>query len=233
MSVHRCLEWAELAALSRVPAGDPARREAERCVRCRSRLAEYHDFVAGGDEVPAAERDHARAALRATLEQAMAEDAVAPATAPVLALPRPRRAPWWTGGARLALAAGVVAVMAGVVVVARRPAPVPGAVNLRGGDADGGSVRTGSPALWAPEAAGGAVRLRWSSVPGADRYRVRVLSAQLEEVATVWTSDTTLTLERVALPPGVRAGAALGWRVIAEREGAEIATSATGTLRAP
>ena len=73
--------------------------------------------------------------------------------------------------------------------------------------------------------------LRWTSVPNASRYRVRILEV---DGTVVWSGETTAET-RVALPPAViaqfRPGKTLHWEVQAFRGNEVLASSETQMIR--
>jgi hypothetical protein len=80
----------------------------------------------------------------------------------------------------------------------------------------------------------GRIRLSWSTVAGADSYRILVLDAALDPVLQVTVSGETSTIVQPAdLGDGARSGARYLWRVTVLREGEEIGTSGVGTLQVP
>jgi len=221
----------ELADLADAPATDPRRAHVDACPRCRARLADFAAFVRD-------ERDTAPAELAAaerTLAAAVAArlDAMGAGTTPASAQPqppavtplpaRPRRRVAWTAWA----AAAAFAVSAGWLVVRHN-----GPVLERG-------TRATAPArdrvvLLAPLRGDGAVTLRWQDVPGADRYVVRFVGADLVEVARSPGLDrASYVLERAALPTGLARGTSVLWQVVAFREGERVAASEPATLRVP
>ncbi len=78
------------------------------------------------------------------------------------------------------------------------------------------------------------VRIQWSTFPGASRYQVRFFSMDMDEVARheAGTENAfTLDLREVWRP--VAPARAVLWRVVALRDGDELAVSALQTLRLP
>ncbi|MCB9513646.1 MAG: hypothetical protein H6694_04950 [Candidatus Latescibacteria bacterium] len=67
-----------LADLAALPADDPRRRHVQDCPRCRARLLDYQDFLAGGAPVSAASLEDALDRLDAALRDATADPGPAP-----------------------------------------------------------------------------------------------------------------------------------------------------------
>ncbi len=228
-----CLSDHELAELAGAPAGDPRRAHVGACPRCRARLADFAAFVRGERaaapaELAAAERTLAAAVAAKLDAMGVGVDAGArvpsPAIATVTPLPaRPRRRVAWAAWA----AAAAFAVSAGWFVVRHN-----GPALERG-------TRATVPAsdrveLLEPLRSEGALTLRWRDVPGADRYVVRFVGADLVEVArTAELDHAAYELRRDALPAGLAPGAPVLWQVVAFRAGDRVAASEPATLRLP
>lgn len=200
-----CIPLEELAQVADLPANDSRRRHLDTCARCRAAWLQYADFLAPGPGFES-DRERAAAALDATI-------------AALGAPPRRRRAAW-----PLLVPMAAAAALAVLLLDAREPAlPPVGAPAAIRGTAASGAIRLDAP-LARPD---GSVMLRWSSLPGAVAYRVRVLASS---GVVVWESaeipDTSLVLGPDALPGGTT----LAWRVAARTVGGDEALSVPADL---
>ena len=76
--------------------------------------------------------------------------------------------------------------------------------------------------------------LAWSEAPGATRYTVTFLGEDLQEIAHQGTSgETTISLDRTALPRGLAPGQSVLWRVTAFEGGDELARTGAAPLTIP
>ena len=136
-------------------------------------------------------------------------------------------APTW----RPALAvAAVLVVVAGAWTLFSpgRPGEEP---RLRGSAVPGTAWNAATTAVTAGD---GALRLTWNPAPGATRYAVVFLAADLSEVARVDdVTATELVLERDALPAGLARSTDVLWRVTAYAGGDEIARSTASPVTLP
>jgi hypothetical protein len=207
--------------LAQPAALDAAEREhVAACPRCASLRAEYEAFVAGDaggvtrSELAAAE-DALGALVERELPVAAARRAIAAARA---------RRPWWQGAsARMALAAAGLLVVAGTFVALRdRPRQAP---LLRGAPAT-------SLAVVAEPGAKGLV-LRWGARADADAYRVEIVSAELQPLATFGpVRAPSFTLARGAVA-GAAPGAEAWCRIVALHAGAPVGESEPLPIRLP
>jgi hypothetical protein len=130
----------------------------------------------------------------------------------------------------LAIAA-VLVVVAGAWTLFSpgRPGEEP---RLRGSSGDPGTGwNAGATAV---PVGNGALRLAWNPAPGATRYAVVFLAADLSEVARVDdVAATELVLERDALPAGLARSTDVLWRVTAYASGDEIARSTASPVTLP
>jgi len=204
----------EIEQVLKLPADHPRRRHLETCPKCRSALALFRAFDAGGPAPAGARPGEARRRLSEIVERELGD------TPPRRIVLAPRR--WFTSGWALATAATLV-VGAGLAWNALRPpSPVPAGNAWRGAAA-------AAPALEeAAVAPDGRLVLRWRAVEGAESYDVRVFSSALREVWHATVTDTTASLDPTGLPGGP--GAAAWWRVTALSGGRERARSRTGAI---
>lgn len=215
MTETRCIPVEELARARELPADAPERIHAESCSRCRAALLALAEFERADEGLPAeAGAARARARLDAVIESLTMDE---PATsAPSAAAPR-RAGPGWLArllappALRFAAGFAVVAIVAASAwLVSRGP---------------GERLERGAPTAAAPvsvRAVEGAWHVSWPAVEGADAYDVVFLSPELREVGRVpEVRGTHLTLEREALPAGVRPGTPLLLEIDA-RSGASV-----------
>lgn len=211
-----CLDFEALASLSGLPGGHPRRAHAESCPRCRARLLELEEFLAGsGSDVPNAEWRVAEAEL---LRRRVSDGLVAPAAPPVVR-PSWARAMWRP---MLAAAATLVLVSAGMWWAGQNRHE-PAMRNVGGGE-------------WTPSVVIGkaGVAVGWPATPDADQYRVVFLDASLEPVATLEAGSALEALVRGdSLPEGLAHGQAVMVEVHAYRGAEAIARSRAVPLTLP
>jgi hypothetical protein len=223
--MSECLSMEAIARPGGLSAGERAHVAA--CARCEVRVAQYREFVAGRVDVPAADLADAEARLGAFLDQRLGIAASARtvrAAAKISAWDR--LAEWFGGpGGRLVVGVAAVAIVAGTFVTLRAPQRAP--VVERGGAASSMvlEVRTD------PAAAG--VALSWGAHPGADRYVVEIISAELEPLASFGPLTTpAFTLARGAVVSRA-SGTIVYCRVAAKHGSVTLAESELATLRLP
>ena len=111
----------------------------------------------------------------------------------------------------------------------RVPARAPEAPVLR----DDSAVSTAF-ALHAPRIDGDTITLSWSSMSGADGYRVRVYGPDLVEIyRSPDVTEASFVLDRTALPSGLPSSLDLTWRVYALSDGDVVGISPPGSIRIP
>lgn len=208
-----------LVDLLDLPADDRRRRHLDTCPRCRARLLDYEDFVAGGEPLSDSELAQALVRLDASLREAAGDPGPTPAL--------PRRE------ARAGLALAALLLLAVAVAPLLRDAfdrGASGELRLRGQGAP--SALELQPARWTAD---GALVLSWAPLSGADAYAVRLLGAGLNPLDTREVgAETSLTLDaealRALLPEG---GDYLVWQVEAFAGGDPLATSPPASLALP
>ena len=228
--VDRCIEVEELARLTDGEMSAEHRAHLDGCPRCRARYAAYLRFMAGAGEVPAEELVAARRRLveelRGRIESPTPQPGLAPRR-PAGREPARRRFGGWL---RPVLAGAALALVIALLPVFRpnRPA-TPERPQLRGESTRSARLRTESPE---PNDLGG-LRLRWTALAEATSYRVCLLDAELNEVASFEAgADTTFTLSAEDLRLLQAADRALAWRVRALNGADEIQHSAPRALTA-
>ncbi len=119
---------------------------------------------------------------------------------------RRRAAAYWTAGATLAAAAAITIIFVGPNKLNRRAdEPVASSETRR----EATVTTTAPPRILSPSAIGTNDSLRWTSVPGADLYRVQVWDREGNVKVSQDTRDTVL-----ALPSQItRAGGSYLWEV--------------------
>lgn len=212
----RCIEAEQIGDVLEFPDDHPVRRHADTCPRCRSLVASYRSFMDAGP-VEGSDVGRARDALDKRIRAAASH------WKPAMA---PGRSFRWQALLRPAplLAAGLVVVAAAVFWTSRGP--------------EEGSLRDSAPevqsfALNAAEVLpNGSIHLSWSARTGADQYHVRIYGPDFSEVyRSASTADTSLDIDRSALPANLPPTLDLTWRVFALSQGDVIATSAPGSIR--
>jgi len=119
---------------------------------------------------------------------------------------RRRPAAYWTAGATLAAAAAITIIFVGPNKLNRRADRTVAPSETR---REATVTTTAPPRILSPSAITTNDSLRWTSVPGADLYRVQVWDREGNVVASEDTRDTLL-----ALPPKVaRGGGSYLWEV--------------------
>ena len=212
----RCIDSERIAAVLELPADHPERVHAETCPRCRSLVASYLAFV---DAEPADGSDLER--VRGRLDAQIRADAARWNPAPA-----PARSVSWHRFFRPAplIATSLIVIAAGAFWMSRQP--------------EESSVRESTSQQQAfalspaQVAADGSIHLSWSAMTGADQYQVRIFGPDFAEVyRSANVSETTLVVERSALPANLPPTLDLTWRVSALSQGDIIATSAPGSIR--
>jgi len=216
--VNEVLNERRLQELAALPADDPRRLEAAKDARVRAWLLEHDAFL---ENTPLAAEEAGRVARAAESALARARRAATGTDAVVYELPHAGRARF--GVPRWAAAAALLAVAAGVAVVAPRftarehatfRSSAPGAMAQR------------LVTMPATRDAGGHIVLRWKKTAAADAYRVELLEGLTAVATHEVPKGESLALDTASLP----AGGHLVWRVLALREGAVVETSAPREL---
>ena len=217
-----CYPAEALGELLEAHPSDPRLSHVRSCVRCRNLMESLREFRAPTGEMAAHEVAEAETRLEAALER---ELPVTPA----------HHSPWtraWQalfGGAwwRPALAAAAVVLL---VVAAAQFTQGPEL-------APSGTIRGEAAAALAVEAeqpAEGGLRLSWEAAEGASAYRVIFSDLGLEEIhVREMDRARSLTLTAPELRALAPAGTRVLWRVVAVREGAELANSRSGAVTIP
>jgi hypothetical protein len=217
---QRCFEFEELAVVLEQPVDDPRRRHVASCPRCRARMAEYEAFMRS-EVLPGSQPEDAEQRLRAAFDASLAR------------VPRARRASWSeraiaalsAPSARPVWAAAAVVVVAGSLFLWTRTPETPRV--LRGTGSEGASGSTFGQLLAEPQP--GRTMLKWSAVPGAEAYEVRLYGTNLVELQVVDAGTDTSVLVATELPPGE----VVLWRVFARAGGRDLAISPVRQFEAP
>jgi hypothetical protein len=119
---------------------------------------------------------------------------------------RRRPAAYWTAGATLAAAAAITIIFVGPNKLNRRAnEPVASSETRR----EATVTTTAPPRILSPVTIAANESLRWTSVPGADLYRIQVWDREGNVLVSEETRDTLL-----ALPPKIaRTGGSFLWEV--------------------
>jgi hypothetical protein len=204
---------------------DPRRLHLERCPRCHARLTAFTAFM-DVHPLPAGVRmDEARRRLSDAIRRESETR-----SGGTRSFPSPSS--WFRFGRLVWKPALGVATLLLI-----------GGIFLRGGDhgvdnppvfRDAGVPQaTGAP-LVSDRAAGGAIRLRWRSIPASEAYRVLVYGTDLSELSRLEAGrDTTIVLSPDVLARLGGSGTSIFWRVAALRMGDEISVSPPATLFLP
>ncbi len=248
---HTCLRDEELFDAAASAENARLRREAEACPRCRARLAAFHEFLHPSGVPAGAKPEEADRRLAVAFDtphrggRPAGQPTTSPAGAtsgPTGAAPRKAETPvsWWraTGGTRglrgLRLAWAGAAIV--VLIWAGHEA---GVFEREGGhpillreDPGGAScvVETHAPVL----DAGGAVRLSWSPVAGADRYDVVIHGEDFREILQLDAAGQLSLILPAEQADRLRAGSEIYlWRVAAYSGGDMLAQSPIQPLHLP
>ncbi|NOT35070.1 MAG: hypothetical protein HOP12_13040, partial [Candidatus Eisenbacteria bacterium] len=142
-----------------------------------------------------------------------------------------RLAAWWLAPARrpvLATAGLLVVATVGLAWLRVTPMPERQVSALRGDSQESG-VQVLEPQRWN---GGRRVNLRWEAVAGADAYRVRFLSDELEEIGFAGPLRET-HYDLTAAPPAVTGRSTVIYQIEALQGLDVIATSATRSYTRP
>ena len=224
-----CPRIEDLAGIAELGPGDPRRRHLDGCPRCQARLAGYQEFMRGAGECDQDQLDAAVDLLGAKLDREILgrhEDAAPERGRSIFSFQSP-----YVRGA-LALAACVLLFFAlfGLRDRTERDGRAPGDILLRSGETTPpeGSILLDEPRY----PADGGVELSWRPLPDADMYVVKILNAELDQVADVPAGSAgSLVLESARLHELVSGAGAYAWIVIALSEGEEIARSRASSFR--
>lgn len=236
--IHTCVRGEDLAVIEALPSGDPRRRDAEACARCRARLMAFASFVAALDVPAEAGLEEADARLAAILEARTGgrvkgdhdwrdgtpvDDGDKAAAAEgrrwldrlLVVFGRPALRPAW---------AAVVVLLAvwGVRESGLIQRPGDRSIELRG---ESGRSPGGIETLDAVMAADGSMVVAWKAVPGADRYAIVVCDASLRETSRVEAGPELSGRLDSDLSGRASGSDPLFWGVVAYRGGDEIARS--------
>ena len=215
-----CIPPEELGSLEDLPADHPARAHLAGCASCQARWKAYRSFLEDDLSLPGARDAEAAAALDRLIRREFADPAKV----------RAGRSRAGTGRWRIRFlvpALAAAAAVFAVLVVGKHSRP--GDAVLRG-EAPGAAIRFEQPA----PLPGGGLRLAWSSMPGADAYRVDFLDLALDPVGERPAGpDTSMVFHLADLARPVAPGTRILCRVIALRKGEEIGTSPPKALDIP
>ncbi|MDH4036171.1 MAG: hypothetical protein OEX18_12960 [Candidatus Krumholzibacteria bacterium] len=225
MMEMKCVDVEHIGNVLEYPEDHPVRRHVADCPRCRTLAENFRAFMRAETTADAG-LDRARVELDGAIARlaGRALPAASPAERGV------KRMSWVRGLLRPmpALAAVAVVVAVAAVVLTRDrgfETPV-----LRTQDGAGTAWLLHEPALRRD----GAIVLSWEAVAGADAYQVGVFGVVLESLATLGpVLETSVVLDRSALPADLPDNADLTWRVIALRAGAQVAVSEPRSVRMP
>jgi hypothetical protein len=211
-----CVDAERIGDVLEHPEDHPLRRHGATCPRCRTLAESYLEFLSA-EPAAAAGLEEARPGLDAAIARMPRPAAAAQPPAPL----RVKRGGWFRFIPMPALAAAAVVLVAAFFVLRGDRGVEPPV--LRTGDGAQSGWRLNDPV---PLADGG-ILLSWTVVEAADAYQVRIYGPALEILATLGpTVETTIALDRSALPADLPPGSELTWRVLALRKGAELAASA-------
>ncbi len=219
---EQCPPVEALIDIYELPIGDPGRVHLETCPRCLARLADYHDFMTEGAEVPAGQLE----AAMSDLESALAVE-IYPNVEPFRAAPRPLIARPAVRGA-LALAALLLIIVA-LNGLWPRPREAD-EIRLRTPETEslGAVIELLSP----EQLAGGGLALSWSAMPGADDYELLLMAPDLSLLATLSSGGQThLNLDAERLNAWLAGGQVFAWRVRALSGGDPIGESPPSSFR--
>jgi len=233
-----CFDIDTLSELLEAGPEDPRREHVRSCIRCRNLLESLREFRSPESELPAAEVREAEERMAAVLERALGapagiahagERATRPAGESFWARAWSGlfAAGWW----RPALGAALIAVvLLTSIQIFDREGPVPPEV-LRSDGPEAPRTIVLQPPRLQPE---GGLLLAWETFPEAEAYQVTFYDLHLEKLANFEVGPaTSLSLTPADLralgPPGQR----LLWRVVALRDGSEMAHSAAAGAALP
>lgn len=233
-------ERPDLDALLALPESDPRLQALEPADHARLRA--LREFVAPGEVPSGARLGEAEARLAARLEAELglpvggagAQSSAAATSAPAKAAGDSGRgffrslvAPAW----RPAFALAALLVVAGGVWMFRASTREPAILRGPRAGAPEGGIESSRQPMRLP---GGALELEWQALPGATRYTIVFLSADLDEIARIPNlTETRCVLDPARLPSGLDKGEQVLWHVVGMRDGDEIGRSRTLPLTLP
>jgi len=229
----QCVDELALGEVLALAESDPRRRHLDDCPRCRALVVSYRQFLDPGSEEMASYGTEEHERLNAFRERLAGIAPVAtPAPGGTMPAPVAEKRSWaerlFTPGLRPLWAVVAIAIAFGVMKIAPTHPPENVVPTLRGGTPEALTVRTPT------YGDAGAVTLVWNAVPEADHYEVRFFSSALTELGRhAAGGDTVATLAAADLPLPYRSGEAILFRVVALKDGDELATSAPGSLKKP
>jgi hypothetical protein len=233
----RCLSVEELDGILGLDPAHPRRRHLESCPRCSARLLVYREFLEDLSPAPGSNSRDAAVRLRQAFDEELDRGRIREGTA---ARPLSTWAKWsgWFRPRTIqpAWALGVVLLVAGAFYAGLHYRSTREESDLlRSTSSTGVASERGRIDLVAPRIGpGGEVELHWHAVPNADSYDVRLVGADLADLARFGpVPDTRLSLRTDQIPRNLSSGEVIGWEVVALRSGQEIARSPVSTLRIP
>ncbi len=213
----RCFGPEDLDDLLTLSEDDPRREHLHSCSACRSLLASYRTYLDPVELPPAARKDEARDSMRRFIEEQIGGRAGNPKNREPFSLSRLLDS---LRGPALVPALVLIAALAVVTILwstreAMRPERLSGIVRDLPVDENAGGLMN-PVAIFS----GDTIELGWRAVEGADSYRVEILSTDLTPEREIEAGDELAA----RLEPSAD-GEARFWRVIALRNGDEIARS--------
>jgi hypothetical protein len=233
----RCFSIEEMDGILGLDPTHPRRRHLESCPRCSARLLVYKEFIEDLSPAPGSDTRDAAVRLRQAFDEELGRRQMREGT-------EARPTSSWTGRfwwlrprtIQPAWALAAVLFVAGALYAGSHYRSTRGDSDLLRSTPPSGAVSDrGTVELMAPRIGpGGEIEMRWHAVPNADAYRVRLVGADLADLAHFEPiPDTRLSLRRDQIPRSLSAGDVIGWEVVAMRAGQEIARSPVSTIRIP
>jgi hypothetical protein len=224
MNEEHCFGTEDLDALLSMPKDDPRHRHLESCSACRSQLAAYRRYLDPDGLPTAARQAEAHQELQRFIEEQIGVEETATTAAPSDPFSLKRFLTLLRGPALRPALAMVIVLTAVTILWSSRESLSP---ERRSGIVrefpDSGAGDTALMPVGVIQ--DGAGLLSWQAVAEADAYRVQILSADLTLLEEIEAGD------RLSLLRELSSTDAFGfWRVIAQKQGDEIARSGLITL---
>jgi len=231
---NNCHPIEELAEIAELKADDPGRRHFDACPRCQARLETYEEFMRAEGECDPDQLDKAVDRLGAQLDHEIfgadssTQEKHDPAEQNRSIIPF--QSPYFRSALALAACLLLFFALDGIWDRTGQDSPEPDNILLR---SEGSGPLAGTVTLDEPHyLADGGIELKWQPHTDADTYLVKILNAQLDEVARLPAgTDTSLRIGNARLHELLPSPGSYAWVVFALSEGDEVARSQPSSFR--